>query len=107
MLACPVTTHPSNRRLNIYLGWSFIINVERGEVSLYGPARGVCIFPLVQVSVVSRQSLYRRFVDGDLMRVGTTTSLSIMNLQFKCTVFSGISLHLSTNEGKREGNNRF
>ena len=57
MPACPVHTQPSNSHLNISLNWNLIINVERVEVSWYGPVRGEWLLQLVQGHIVSQHLL--------------------------------------------------
>ena len=72
MIACPVPSHPSNLCLNLYLSYSCIINVERGDVSWYILARGGWIFSVVKVRVVSQHL----GVSTALTCVGTTASVS-------------------------------
>ena len=57
MAAHPNPPKPSDRRLNLSLGWCIFIIVELDDVSWNGPVRGGRVLPLVQVRVVHRHLL--------------------------------------------------
>ena len=79
MTAGSVNPQSSYHRLYLSMCWIFTINVERGDVSWYGLARGGWVFLLVQVRIFSRhliQIFMGGGVDASLIHVDTTASVS-------------------------------